>query len=114
MGIEGSFGGWIHGLDLLSDRVEMLALENVAQFRVEDPDTGVARWQTKVVPFDQGFVPFPEAFQYLKHIGYTGYASFQAEYRGSNSFKDMGQGELLAQVKQDVQYTKQLARAVGL
>ncbi len=114
MGIEGSFGGWIHGLDLLSDRVAMLALENVAQFRVEDPDTGVARWQTKVVPFDQGFVPFPEAFQYLKHIGYTGYASFQAEYRGSNSYKDMGQGELLAQVKQDVQYTKQLARAAGL
>ena len=114
MGIEGSFGGWIHGLDLLADRIAMLALENVAQFRIEDPETGAARWQTKVVPFDRGFVPFPEAFRYLKQIGYAGYASFQAEYRGANSFKDMGQTELLAQVKQDLQYTKQLAVAVGL
>ncbi len=114
MGIEGSFGGWMHGLDLLADRIDMLALENVAQFREEDPDTGAARWRTKVVPFDQGFVPFPDAFRCLKSIGYTGYASFQAEYRGANSFKDMNQTELLAQVKRDLQYTKQLANEVGL
>ncbi len=114
MGVEGSFGGWIHGLDLLADRIDMLALENVAQFREEDPETGAALWRTKVVPFDQGFIPFPEAFQYLKHIGYTGYASFQAEYRGANSFKDMAQAELLAQVQQDLRYTKELANAVGL
>ena len=114
MGVEGSFGGWIHGLDLLADRIDMLALENVAQFRAVDPETGAASWSTKVVPFDQGFIPFPEAFRYLKHIGYTGYASFQAEYRGANSFKDMNQTELLAQVSQDLQYTKQLADAVGL
>ena len=114
MGIEGSFGGWVHGLDLLADRVHMLALENVAQFREVDPETGAARWRTKVVPFDQGFIPFPEALQYLKQIGYAGYASFQAEYRGSNSFKDMDQAHLLAQVKQDLQYTRKLADAVGL
>lgn len=114
VGIEGSFGGWIHGLDLLSDRIAMLALENLAQFHVVDPDTGATRWQPKVVPFDQGFIPFPEAFEYLKQIGYAGYASFQAEYRGPNSFKDMNQAELLAQVKQDLEYTKQLAGSVGL
>ena len=114
MGVEGSFGGWIHGLDLLADRIDMLALENVAQFRAIDPETGAASWSTKVVPFDQGFIPFAEAFRYLKHIGYTGYASFQAEYRGANSFKDMNQTELLAQVSQDLQYTKQLVDAVGL
>ncbi len=114
MGVEGSFGGWVHGLDLLADRIDMLALENVAQFREEDPETGAARWQTKVVPFDQGFIPFPEAFQYLKQIGYAGYASLQAEYRGANSFKDMGQAELLAQVQQDLRYTRELADAVGL
>ena len=32
MGIEGSFGGWIQGLDLLSDRLIMLALKNMGQF----------------------------------------------------------------------------------
>ena len=114
IGIEGSFGGWIHGLDLLSDRIAMLALENLAQFRDGDPETRATRWRAKVVPFDQGFIPFPEAFRYLKQIGYTGYASFQAEYRGENSFKDMGQAELLAQVSQDLQYTKRLADDVGL
>lgn len=114
IGIEGSFGGWIHGLDLLSDRINMLALENLAQFQAVDPETGATRWRAKVVPFDQGFIPFPEAFRYLKQIGYDGYASFQAEYRGQNSFKDMGQAELLSQVSQDLQYTKQLADEVGL
>ena len=114
MGIEGSFGGWIHGLDLLADRIHMLALENVAQFQEAGPEMGAVRWRTKVVPFDQGFVPFPEAFQYVKRIGYAGYASFQAEYRGPNSFKDMDQAELLAQVKRDLQYTKRLADEVGV
>ncbi len=114
IGIEGSFGGWIHGLDLLSDRINMLALENLAQFQEVDSETGAARWHAKVVPFDQGFIPFPEAFRYLKQIGYAGYASFQAEYRGANSFKDLDQAELLAQVKRDLQYTKRLAAEVGL
>lgn len=114
IGIEGSFGGWIHGLDLLADRIAMLALENLAQFSEVDPETSATRWRAKVVPFDQGFIPFPEAFRYLKQIGYTGYASFQAEYRGENSFKDMDQAELLAQVKEDLQYTKRLADEVGL
>ncbi len=114
MGIEGSFGGWIHGLDLLSNRINMLALENLAQFQEVDPETGATHWRPKVVPFDQGFIPFPEAFQYLKQIGYAGYASFQAEYRGPNSFRDLDQAELLAQVKRDLQYTKRLADEVGL
>ena len=114
IGIEGSFGGWIHGLDLLSDRIAMLALENLAQFQEVDPETGATRWRAKVVPFDQGFIPFPEAFRYLKQIGYTGYASFQAEYRGENSFQDLDQAELLAQVKEDLQYTKRLADEVEL
>lgn len=114
IGIEGSFGGWIHGLDLLVDRINMLALENLAQFQEVDPETEATRWQPKVVPFDQGFIPFPEAFQYLKQIGYTGYASFQAEYRGPNSFRDLNQAELLAQVSRDLQYTKRLADEVGL
>lgn len=114
IGIEGSFGGWIHGLDLLSDRINMIALENLAQYQEVDPETGAMHWRARVVPFDQGFIPFPEAFQYLKQFGYTGYASFQAEYRGQNSFKDMNQEELLAQVKQDLQYTKRLAESVGL
>ncbi len=114
MGIEGSYGGWIHGLDLLAERIAMLALENLAQFQEADPETGAERWQAKVVPFDQGFIPFPEAFRYLKRIGYTGYASFQAEYRGPNSFKDMNQAELLAQVKQDLEYTRRLADEASL
>jgi sugar phosphate isomerase/epimerase len=114
MGIEGSLGGWIHGLDLLSNRIAMLALENLAQYRQREPETGEERWSAKVVPFDQGFIPFPDALQYLKQIGYTGYASFQAEYRGAGSFKDLNQTELLDQVRRDLQYTKQLADAVGL
>ena len=114
MGIEGSYGGWIHGLDLLSDRIAMLALENLAQFREIDPETGALSWQTKVVPFEEGFIPFPEAFRYLRQIGYTGSASFQAEYRGPGSFKDLNREELLAQVSRDLHYTKRLAEEVGL
>ncbi|MYB76383.1 MAG: TIM barrel protein [Chloroflexi bacterium] len=114
IGIEGSFGGWIHGLDLLADRINMLALENLAQFQEVDSETGATHWRPKVVPFDQGFIPFPEAFTYLKQIGYAGYASFQAEYRGPNSFRDLDQAELLAQVRRDLQYTKRLADEVGL
>ena len=98
MGLEGAYGGWVQSLDLIADRLIMLSLKNVGLF----PYTGSGRrrrpslarssspsrygtqghpnaavsWESKFVPLKEGITPYREAFQYLKEIGYSNYASF--------------------------------------
>ncbi len=114
MGIEGSFGGWIQGLDLLSDRLIMLAMKNMGQFWEEDEKTGQHKWNRKLVPLDRGFTPYPEAFGYLKQIGYNGYASFHSEYQGAASWKSLNHEELIEQTKADFAYVKGVCAELGI
>ena len=114
MGLEGSFGGWIQGLDLLSDRLVMLALKNMGQFWEEDAKTGEYKWNRKLVPVERGFTPYKEAFGYLKQIGYNGYASFHSEYQGAASWKSLSHDELIEQTKADFAYVKGICAELGI
>jgi sugar phosphate isomerase/epimerase len=114
MGVEGAYGGWVQGLDLLADRLVMLAMKNMAFFWQADPKTGKEGWRRMLVPLERGITPYPEAFKYLKQIGYNGYASFHSEYQGGASWKDLTHAELIEQTKQDFAYVKGIVKELGL
>ncbi len=114
MGVEGSYGGWLQGLDLLSDRLVMLAMKNMGQFWEADAKTGEHKWQRKLVPLDRGFTPYKEAFGYLKQIGYNGYGSFHSEYQGAATWKDLNHAELIQQTKDDYAYVKGICAELGI
>ena len=114
MGVEGSYGGWIQGLDLVSDRLVMLALKNMGQFWEEDAKTGEYKWHRRLVPVERGFTPYTEAFGYLKQIGYDGYASFHSEYQGAASWKSLSHDELIEQTKADFAYVKDICAELGI
>jgi sugar phosphate isomerase/epimerase len=134
MGLEGGYGGWVQSLDLISDRLIMLSLKNVGLFPYSDeddsgrrshvrPDFGdegvgltspAKRWESKFVPLDQGITPYPEAFRYLKQIGYDNYACFHTEYQGAWSWRELTYPELIAQLKRDFAYVQSITDELGM
>ena len=107
MGIEGARSGWKQGLDLLGGRTNLVGAKNAGLIR-EDAADGTVRWATKLVPVGEGITPFPEAFGYLKQLGFDGTVSFHSEYKGSSSLKDMTTEELIDQTREDLRYVKGL------
>jgi len=107
MGLEGGRAGWKQGLDLLGDRINMVGVKNAGLFQETD-DAGNTRWQGKLLPVAEGLTPFPEAFGYLKQMGFNGPCSFHSEYKGGFSFKDMTTEQVIEQTRSDVQYVKQV------
>lgn len=126
MGLEGAYGGWVQSLDLISDRLIMLSLKNVGLFPYTGADDSgrrshvqpdnvawapsasdeVVSWESKFVPLKEGITPYPEAFQYLKQIGYANYACFHTEYQGAWSWRELTYPELIAQLKEDLAYVR--------
>ena len=107
MGLEGGRSGWKQGLDLLGDRINMLGVKNAGLYPETDAE-GKTRWQGKLVPVWEGLTPFPQAFSYLKQVGFDGPCSFHSEYQGSFSFKDMTTQELIEQTREDLKYVRQV------
>ena len=134
MGLEGAYGGWVQSLDLIADRLIMLSLKNVglfpytvqsdgdrrshvrtAQAGTEPrPSNAAVSWESKFVPIKEGITPYREAFQYLKEIGYSNYASFHTEYQGAWSWRELSYPELIAQVKEDIAYVRQIAAELNI
>jgi sugar phosphate isomerase/epimerase len=111
MTVEGSRDGWRQGLDLLGKRINLLAVKDLAWDQVDDPKLHKKRWRTRIVPLDQGAVPWPEVFDCLKKVGFDGWASIHAEYQGGHSFKDMTIPELIEQTRADLAYLRKVLPA---
>ncbi len=105
MGLEGGRSGWKQGLDLLGDRINMVGVKNAGLFPQKDAE-GNTRWQGQLLPVSQGLTPFPQAFSYLKQLGFDGPCSFHSEYQGGFSFKDMTTEELIQQTREDLAYVR--------
>ena len=114
MGLEGAYGGWVQSLDLIADRLIMLSLKNVGLFAQKDPESGIVTWESKFVPLKEGITPYREALQYLKQIGYSGFASFHTEYQGAWSWRELSYSELIAQLQEDIAYVRQIAAELEL
>ena len=106
MAIEGGYGGWVQGLDMLAGRINLVALKAMGWTRDEQP--GAAAWRLMMVPLDQGIIDINLFLQHAKTSGFDGTVTFHSEYQGSHSFRDLSLPELIEQTRQDVAYVKGL------
>jgi len=86
---EGGLSGWEMGLDLLAEKVRMVAVKDVGWFQTEEG------WERRIVPLSEGMVPWSTAFEHLEAVGFDGPVSLHSEY-GHLSFD-----ELLKQTRED-------------
>jgi sugar phosphate isomerase/epimerase len=102
--LEGGYGVWRQGLDLVSDRVRLVAAKTFGWFP-ESKDGGV-RWKSRTLPFDKGMTDWKELFTCLKAIPYDGFISLHSEYG------DLSLDELLKQTQADLAVAKAALAAV--
>jgi sugar phosphate isomerase/epimerase len=106
--IEGSVSGWLMGLDLMSDRLVMIAVKDMAWFRQGSPASPRKGWRDLLVPMDAGLVDWPQFVRCLKDIEFAGPISFHSEYQGSYSYIDMTQEQVVEQTRRDLAYLRGL------
>ena len=112
--IEGSREGWRLGMDLLRERIALVAIKDLAWAQKPDEKLGKNRWVLRVVPFDQGAVPWPEFFDLLRKSHFDGWISVHSEYQGANAFRDLSVDELLVQTRQDLQFLARVLAPQGV
>lgn len=103
MFVEGGLTGWQQGLEVVADRVRVVACKDFAWMRDGE------RWHAKVVPIGDGIVRWQEFFTCLRCIGFDGPLSVHSEYQGAGSWRDLSLDELIAQTRTDLQRLKALA-----
>lgn len=106
--IEGGAAGWMMGLDLVADRLFMVAVKDMAFFRTDSPQSARKGWRLMMVPMDSGLTDWPEFIRCLKAIDFKGPVSFHSEYQGPHSFIDMTQEQVVAQTRKDLAYFRSL------
>jgi sugar phosphate isomerase/epimerase len=105
--LEGGYGVWKQGLDLVSDKIRLVAAKNLGWFQEKDADTGRVEWKRRVVPCDEGMTDWREFFKYLKAAGYDGYVSMHSEYSG------LPLDELIPQTEADLKLMKEVLAELG-
>ena len=94
--IEGGINGWEIGLDLLSERIIMLAVKDYRW--VARNGRGVKpQW----CPLAVGVTPWPQLLGHLQTLGYDGPVSLHSEYQGGSSFRDLTTPQVLEQTAND-------------
>lgn len=99
MTLEGGKSGWKIGIDLLSDRIKMVAVKDFGWFNDDDK-----KWYSKLIPLNQGIVRWNQVFTYLNQIDFDGCVSIHSEYHGLNI------DELIKQTKEDLAYLKKVIK----
>lgn len=80
---EGVRGSWKQGLDLLAPFIKVVSAKSFGFFPVKNEGDNRVRWVSRLVPFDEGTVPWDEFLGILVSLGFDGPVSFHSEYRGS-------------------------------
>lgn len=99
--VEGGSQGWLQGMDLLKDRIVMIAAKD---FYWTDGKgyAGGRRNHVLFSPFSQGNVPWLKVLANLKAIGFAGPISLHSEYQGDHSFRDLTTLEVFEQTALDL------------
>jgi len=77
MALEGTQAVWMMSMDILSDRIAMCAIKDLAVLPADDPKK---KWTRSVMPLGEGFVPWKEFFDCLKQTGFDGVLTLHSEY----------------------------------
>jgi sugar phosphate isomerase/epimerase len=111
--IEGGSAGWEQGMDLLANRIVMLAVKDFRWVEGKHRYAGGRRQSVEFCPLADGNTPWPAVMQRLRRIGFDGPISFHSEYQGSHSFADLSVDEVIAQTKRDVELFNQWWEQAG-
>jgi sugar phosphate isomerase/epimerase len=98
---EGRYGVWRIGLDLLSDRLFMVAVKDMT-WGLPESGQSTPRQHPQVVPVGQGDVRWADFFRHLRIAGFYGPISIHSEY------SSMDAAEIVKQTAQDLQYFRQV------
>jgi sugar phosphate isomerase/epimerase len=99
--LEGGLSGRDMTIDLVGEYVTMVSVKDVGWFREESGD-GVA-WEHRMIPLDEGMVPWGSVFDTLRKVGFDGPVSIHSEYG------DLDLEGLLEQTEADVAYLRRVA-----
>jgi len=100
MVLEGGLAGWIMGLDLLKEKIRIVAIKDYAWFKVGE------KWEAHTVPIGHGMVPWKKFFEILKDIGFNGPISVHSEYNESLHPELYSLEKIVEQTKEDLKYIK--------
>jgi sugar phosphate isomerase/epimerase len=98
--IEGGSRGWEMGMDLLQERVVMLAVKDFL-WSEERGYAGGRRFKVQWCPLEMGTVRWQKTLQHLAAIRYAGPISLHSEYQGSHSWRGLTTDEVFAQTAED-------------
>ncbi|MGH2350112.1 MAG: sugar phosphate isomerase/epimerase family protein [Chloroflexota bacterium] len=108
---EGGKSGWRQSIDLLQDRVGIVAVKSFGWFHEPDPKTGQTVWNAKLVPLEEGNVRWRQTFELLRQVGWDAdgqaLVSMHSEYQGGGSWRSLDVPELIEQTRQDFAYLQQ-------
>ncbi len=111
--MEGGKSGWRQSIDLLKERVGLVAVKSFGWFHEPDPKTAEKRWIPKLVPLEEGNVQWKLAFQLLRQSGWDAdgkaLVSVHSEYQGAGSWRSLETPELVEQTRKDFAYLKSQA-----
>jgi len=102
--IEGGRSAWKMGMDLLSDRITMLAVKNFRWINREKDCTDTRHQSIEMCPLSDGNVPWEEVLQILEKINFKGPASIHGEYKGPYAFRDLNTEEVFEQLEKDISF----------
>ncbi len=105
--IEGGSGGWLMGLDLVQERLTMLAVKDYRWADGKHRYAGARRHSIEVVPLSLGNTPWPQVIAILNSIDFHGPISFHAEYQGAFSWQDLSVSEVIRQTARDIALFRQ-------
>jgi hypothetical protein len=111
--VEGGLDGWRQSIDLLRDRVGIVAIKSFGWFSEPDAEMGGTRWTPRVVPLAEGGARWREAFALLRHLGWDAdgraLASVHSEYQGSASWRELSVDEVVEQTRLDMLWLRRQA-----
>lgn len=106
--LEGGAGGWAMDLDLVQDRIFMVAVKCMNWFRLGNPDDKARGWTWRTVPLETGMADIGAMLGILKAMGYDGVYSLHSEYQGPASWRSLKTGEVIEQTRKDLAYFRKL------
>lgn len=111
--IEGGSSGWELGLDLLSERLVMLAVKD---YRWDENGGygGGRRSHARWCPLQEGNTPWTQVLARLRSLGFRGPASLHSEYQGPDSFRDLSGAQVLDQTALDAQTLRSWMQQAGI
>lgn len=100
--VEGGSAGWLMAMDLLADRITMLAVKDFHWVVGKHGYGGGRLHSIEMCPLESGNTQWPQVIEILKKINFDGPISFHGEYQGKFSFRDLTSQQVIEQTAADL------------